>query len=105
MIERTVTERLISSAGDPFLAVATPLSEMMPSQRDKFLRERHAAEYRQDLRRIMALGSPMKRGRSSMEFMTDIPPLLAVTLLVIGGVVGALIVQRLQLWWLKRRAR
>jgi hypothetical protein len=54
--ETSLTERIISVAGDPFVAAATPLAEMTPSQRDKFLREYHAPEYRQHLRRIMAAG-------------------------------------------------
>jgi hypothetical protein len=44
--ERSVNERVISGAGDPFLYAAPSLAEMLPSQRDKLLREHYAPEYR-----------------------------------------------------------
>jgi hypothetical protein len=56
MIDRSVVQRVVSVAGDPFAAAATPLAEMTYSQRDKFLREAYAPEYREHLRRIIAAG-------------------------------------------------
>jgi hypothetical protein len=54
--EATVHQRLISVGGDPFVYAAPALAEMTPSQRDKVLREHHAVEYREHLRRIVAAG-------------------------------------------------
>jgi hypothetical protein len=62
MINGSVTERLIGVSGDPFFAAAPTLAEMTPSQRDKFLREHHAPEYRRDLQRLMALGVTDEEG-------------------------------------------
>lgn len=54
--EFSVTERVISSAGDPFFAAAPALAELTPSKRDKLIREAAAPEYRAHLRRIVAAG-------------------------------------------------
>ena len=57
--EFSVTERVISSAGDPFFAAAPSLgylAELTPSKRDKLIREAAATEYRAHLRRLMAMG-------------------------------------------------
>ena len=56
MSDRSVDQRPVSVAGDPFFAAAPALAEMLPSERDKLLREHHAVEYREHLRRIMAAG-------------------------------------------------
>ncbi len=52
----SVDQRVIGVAGDPFFAAAPALAEMLPSERDKLLREHYAVEYREHLRRIMAAG-------------------------------------------------
>jgi len=52
----SVEQKLISGAGDPFLAVAPRLADMLPTQRERLIREHYAVEYRQDLRRLAALG-------------------------------------------------
>jgi hypothetical protein len=54
--EPTVHQRLIGVGGDPFFAAAPALAEMTPSARERLVREHYAVEYRQDLRRIVALG-------------------------------------------------
>ncbi len=56
MSDRSVDQRLIGVEGDPFVYAAPALTELTPSQRDKALREYHAPEYREHLRRIMAAG-------------------------------------------------
>ncbi len=47
-------EVTVSPAGDPFYAAG--ITDMTPSQRDKFLREYYAPECRMRLRRIMQGG-------------------------------------------------
>jgi hypothetical protein len=54
--EFSVTERVISSAGDPFVGASKPLAEMLPSERERLIREHYAPEYREHLRRIVAAG-------------------------------------------------
>ncbi len=54
MDDRSVAQRMLGVGGDPFFAAAPALAELTPSQRDKALREYHAPEYREHLRRIMA---------------------------------------------------
>jgi hypothetical protein len=53
---RSVEKKLIGVGGDPFVAAATPLAEMTPSQRDKALREHYAAAYRSEIRVLAAQG-------------------------------------------------
>jgi hypothetical protein len=50
------TERIISAAGDPFLAAGMPLADMTASERDAMVRILSAKEYRQELRCLAALG-------------------------------------------------
>ncbi len=56
MSEHTVHQRLIGVGGDPFFAAAPALAEMLPSERDRVLREHYAPEYREHIRRIVAAG-------------------------------------------------
>jgi len=57
LTDRSVHQRLIGVGGDPFFAASLgypALAELTPSQREKALREYHAAEYREHIRRIVA---------------------------------------------------
>jgi hypothetical protein len=54
--QSTVTERLVSAAGDPILATAPALAKITPSQCERFAREYYGDEYRVELRRLMRLG-------------------------------------------------
>jgi hypothetical protein len=53
---RSVTERVVSSAGDPFLLVAPALAEMTPSKRERIIREHYGRQYRHEVRRLALLG-------------------------------------------------
>jgi hypothetical protein len=49
--------RIITSAGDPFFACApTVYASMVPSERDKLIRQAHARAYREELRSLAAQG-------------------------------------------------
>jgi hypothetical protein len=50
------TERIISAAGDPFLAAGMPLADMTVSERDCMVRLLCAPEYREQLRRLAEWG-------------------------------------------------
>ena len=56
MDDRSVDQRLIGVGGDPFFAAAPALADLLPSERERIIREHAAVEYRQELRRLMALG-------------------------------------------------
>jgi hypothetical protein len=53
---RSVTQRVIGVGGDPFAYAATALAEMLPSERDRVLREHYAVEYREEIRSLARLG-------------------------------------------------
>ncbi len=54
MDDRSVDQRLVGVAGDPFFAAAPALADLLPSEREKIIREHYAPEYREHLRRIVA---------------------------------------------------
>jgi len=54
--QSTVTERLVSAAGEPILAAAPALAKITPSQCERFAREYYGGEYRVELRCLMRLG-------------------------------------------------
>jgi hypothetical protein len=60
MDERSVAQKLIGVGGDPFFAASLgypPLVDLLPSERERLIREHYAQEYREDLRRIIASGA------------------------------------------------
>ena len=56
MDERSVDQRLIGVGGDPFVYAAPALADLLPSERERLIREHYGREYRQEIRRLMALG-------------------------------------------------
>jgi hypothetical protein len=49
-----VEEKLVGMGGDPFVAAA--VADMLPSQRDRYLRAYYAPEYRRELQRLRDWG-------------------------------------------------
>jgi hypothetical protein len=56
MDERSVTQRVVGVGGDPFAYAGQPLADMLPSERERLIREHYAVEYRQEIRRLAARG-------------------------------------------------
>ncbi len=56
MTDRSVQQRVIGVGGDPFFAASPSLADLLPSERERIIREHYGREYRQEIRRLMALG-------------------------------------------------
>ena len=56
MDSRSVEQKLVGVGGVPFFSAAPALADLLPSERERLIRERCGQQYREEVLRLAAIG-------------------------------------------------